>query len=196
MIHCIVIHSLARLVNMMYNHQIDPSQSTNHYHSKSTTQSPKTSLYWQIPKEGGTTLKFILGKCLNLVQASRTSSKHLCNAESKELYVCKTKLGPCVNADTSDDYGIQCALHMELVPSGLVDVIVSSRFLHALTLFDSNNSSDDHKGQAFTLIRHPIERTVSTFYYLQISDWEPTYNVDYKNMSLLQYAQGDKVPSD
>ncbi len=134
-------------------------------------------------------MKHIFGNCLNLVQASRISP-NLCDVEKKELHVCKTRKGSYVNADTSDINGIQRAIDLNLIPSGLTDVIVSSRFLHALALFDI-----DSKARAFTAIRDPIERAVSTFYHLQKASLDGQYDAKYKEMTLLQYVQSDDTPS-
>mmetsp|Transcript_18033 Transcript_18033/g.20858 ORF Transcript_18033/g.20858 Transcript_18033/m.20858 type:complete len:374 (-) Transcript_18033:590-1711(-) len=153
---------------------------------KSPTQ---TALYWQIPRSGGTTLKYIMGTCLNLVQASRTSVDY-CDVEVNDLHICHTRFGAYVNADPSDNHGIQRANDLGLVPSGFANVIVSSRFLHAASLFDR-----DHTARAFTVIRDPMERTVSTFYYLQEAHWERNYNVKYKSMTLMEYLKGDDVAS-
>ncbi len=170
-----------------FNGLSDIAQSINHdNYSKDETRSTAstTALFWQIPRTGGTTLKYILGSCLNLVQASRMSADY-CDVEDPNLHVCQTNnLGPYVNADTSDDHGIQRAQELKLVPSGLVDVIVSSRFLHVVALFDV-----DHKGRVFTVVRDPVDRIVSTFYYLQNANWERTYNDKYKVISVLFFLR-------
>ena len=150
----------------------------------------QTGFYWQIPRSGGTTLKHIISKCLNLVTASRTSVDY-CDVERDDLHVCHTRLGSFINADTSDNHGIQRSIRINLIPSGMSDVIVSSRLVHALALFDT-----DHQARAFTVIRDPIDRIVSTFYYLQNAHWERNYNAKYKDMTLLEYVQGDDVSSD
>lgn len=158
--------------------------------SSPPTGENQVGFYWQIPRSGGTTLKHILGICLNLVQSSRTSVEY-CDVESHDLHVCQTRLGSLVNADTSDDHGIQRSQQLGLVPSGLVDVVVSSRFLHAASLFDT-----EHTARSFTVMRDPLERTISTFYYLKEATWERNYDEFYKHMTLMEYIQRDETSSD
>jgi hypothetical protein len=150
-----------------------------------------TAFFWQIPQTGGTTLKNILGGCLHLVQASRTSSQ-ACALESKEnnLSICKTGIGAYVNCDPSDDHGIQRCNKLKVVESGKADVIVSSRFLHAASLFDP-----EHQARAFTIMRDPVERMISTFYYLREATWEREYDDKLKNMTLLEYAKREDTPT-
>ena len=153
-----------------------------------SSQQKVIGFYWQVPRCGGTTLKHILGTCLGRVQAARTSADY-CDMESEELQVCKTtnvdKIGLFVNADPSDHVGIQRCNKLGLVQSGLPDVLVSSRILHAATLFGND---DQHKGRLFTILRDPIERAISTFYYLQNAYWERHYRPELKEMTLLEYA--------
>lgn len=130
----------------------------------------------------GTTLKHVLGKCLPVVLAERSAVDY-CDMSSNKLSVCKSEAGRFVNVDPSDHHGIRRAERMGLVPSEKADVVVSSRLLHAATLFD-----EQHKGRFFTILRHPIERAVSMFYYLQEATWERTYRPEYKDMTLLDYA--------
>jgi hypothetical protein len=146
------------------------------------TQEKTVGFYWQVPRCGGTTLKHIMGTCLKRVQAARAAADY-CDMNSDELELCKTKSGIFVNADPSDHLGIQRSDKMGLVPSGMADVVVSSRILHAATLFDK-----EHKGRIFTILRDPVERAVSTFYYLQHAYWERHYRPEYKDMTVLDYA--------
>lgn len=140
------------------------------------------AMYWQIPRCGGTTLKHILGTCLRRTAAARTSADY-CDMNTELLQTCQTKVGTFVNADPSDHGGIQRCERMGLIESGIPDVIVSSRILHAATLFDSH-----HKGRMFTILRNPIERAVSTFFYLQNAYWERHYRPELKEMTILDYA--------
>ena len=150
-----------------------------------------TGLYWQIPRSGGTTLKTILGTCLNRVQASRVARDH-CDLTDDNLHLCQTTFGRYVNADPSDDPGIERSHQLDLVGSGLADVLVSSRILHVSELFDEEH----HHGRAFTVLRHPVERTASTFYYLQNAEWERQYSPELKTMSLADYAQLESTAND
>ena len=153
-----------------------------------------TGFYWQIPRSGGTTLRHIFGSCLDRVQASRVSRDY-CDSESDTLEICETRLGRFVNADPSDDPGIQRARELGLARSGLADVVVSSRFLHATSLFDNDGVGGGGRGRAFTILRHPVERSVSTFYYLREATWERNYNPAFKTMSLLDYANHPETAS-
>jgi hypothetical protein len=93
-----------------------------------------------------------------------------------------------VNADTTTVDGIEHATHLGLVKSGLVDVAVTSFVAEADQLFDDAN----HKGKCFAVMRHPVTRTISMFYYLQISTWERNYNPKYEAMSISEYLDEDK----
>ena len=64
-------------------------------------------------------------------------------------------------------------------------VIFSSAPEKVITaLFDK-----DHKGRALAMFRHPVDRLVSKFFYLQIATWESTYRPDWKGMDPLVWAQ-------
>lgn len=68
-----------------------------------------------------------------------------------------------VNVDTTIRPGIDHAKKLGLVQSGLADMIISSDVEYAVSqLFDGS-----HKGRALGLFRHPVDRLVSKFYYLQ-----------------------------
>ena len=45
-----------------------------------------------------------------------------------------------------------------------------------------------HRGRCFTIVRDPIDRVVSLFYYLQKASHEPTYNPALQEMTLEDYA--------
>ena len=56
-----------------------------------------------------------------------------------------------------------------------------------------NYFGDSHelpKAKAFTMLRHPVERMVSDYYYIQKAHWEPGYDPDLGNkMSLVEFAE-------
>ena len=77
-----------------------------------------------------------------------------------------------VNVDTTTVSGINRAVSMNLGSSRLVDLVITPFVHDAERLFSSldqgNNSS---KGRLFATFRHPIDRAVSLFKYLQYADW-------------------------
>ena len=48
--------------------------------------------------------------------------------------------------------------------------------------------SPDHQGRFLALFRHPVDRAVSMFYYLQSATWERTYRPEWANMSVIEWA--------
>ena len=39
------------------------------------------------------------------------------------------------------------------------------------------------------MLRHPVDRLISKFYYLQVATWEKTYRPDWKDMDILEWAR-------
>ena len=77
---------------------------------------------------------------------------------------------------------------MGFADSGLADAVVTPFIYEANDLF-----TPTAKGRLFTVFRHPIDRAISLFYYLQVADWEPTYDPELKNWSIKEYAQSPKI---
>lgn len=74
---------------------------------------------------------------------------------------------------------------MGLVGSKNVDVIFSSRPALAIEhLFDA-----EHKARALAIFRHPVERLISKFYYLQTANWEKSFSPEWKGMHIAEWAQ-------
>lgn len=89
-----------------------------------------------------------------------------------------------VNVDTTTKQGILRASKLGLVASGKVDMIFTSDVNFAADhLFDPG-----HRGRIFALFRHPIDRSVSKFYYLQTATWERTYRPEWQNMGIMEWA--------
>lgn len=79
-----------------------------------------------------------------------------------------------------------------LVPSGAVDIIFSSYPDMAIAnLFDP-----DHKARVLAMFRHPVDRLVSKFYYLQIATWERTYRPEWKEMDVLEWVEEHNMDND
>lgn len=148
----------------------------------------ETPIFWHSPKSGGTTVKSIY-ECLDVTLANRAGAlpKFGHDTDTEILaYRPWNKNGPrYVNVDTTTKPGIDRAQKMGLVPSGLADIIFTGDPAYAIEqLYD-----EEHKGRVFGLFRHPVDRLVSKFYYLQIATWERTYRPQWKNISILEFAK-------
>jgi hypothetical protein len=149
-----------------------------------------TPFFFHIPRSGGTVISDIMTHCLNLVTASNIGiTEGRGELPNLQVNVYRDQ-GKYVNVDTSSTAGIERARGLSLAKSGLADVITSHRFLEAAHLFDST-----YRGRAFGVFRHPVQRAVSMFYYLQMAKWEPTYDPDLAAMALEDYAVSPKAES-
>lgn len=147
----------------------------------SATMMDGTALFWHIPRSGGSTIKNIMGQCLGLVGASEVGIRDG-HGNDPELNIIDFQGVRYVNVDTYSLEGINRAYDMGFSQSKLADVVVSSYFLQATqNLFDREN-----RGRAFSLLRNPIERAVSMYYYkVELGMLE--------NISLEEYAKGKGI---
>ena len=91
--------------------------------------------------------------------------------------------------DVSILQGIQQAQSLHLLQSHIPQLIFTPLFEESTQhLFDEEN-----QGILFAMFRHPVERVISLFYYLQQATWEPTYNPALKIMTLLEFANSPLV---
>lgn len=77
---------------------------------------------------------------------------------------------------------------MGFADSGLADAVVTPFIYEANDLF-----TPTAKGRLFTVFRHPIDRAISMFYYLQVADWEPTFDPELADWTIEQYATSDRI---
>jgi len=148
-------------------------------------------LFWHIHKAGGTTLHDFLSLCLNLTVAAEVGIKegHDQDQELAEVIIDERKY---INVDTTTPEGIERAAHLGFLSiHENIDVIISPLILPAAT----NLFSTSKKGMMFALLRHPVERVISLFYYLKLATWEPTYTQQWANMTLMEYIQSNFVES-
>ena len=155
------------------------------YLQRPTSCSP---LYHNPKQCGGTTAKRFYGDCLKLTLANRLgASPKFGHDQDTSIQVFEpfpSSSQKLVNVDTTTEDGILRAAKLGLAESGLVDMIFTSDINFASQhLFDRL-----HKGRVFAFFRHPIDRLVSKFYYLQTATWENTYRPEWKNLSLLEWA--------
>lgn len=137
--------------------------------------------FFHVPRSGGQTMKDIAGKCLKLTLASEVGVRDG-HGRDPELKVVNIKDGNYVNVDTTSLDGISRAASMGLAPSGLAHLVSSNYFSDAGSLFDLR-----HQGRAFTILRNPVERAVSMYYYRRAED-----TLD-SSITLEEYAQGNGI---
>jgi len=153
-------------------------------------------LFFLVPKSATSTLKSILGHCLHLNQASSSSAiKYEKSSDVKELELVPIndgQGGSFLNVNFAWPDGIQRAAELGLASSGLVDVVVTSYIYEAADLYD-----EERKGRLFTVLRHPIKRMVSDYYYMQNAEWENLYDKEKdRPQSLMEYASNPKYHLD
>ena len=84
--------------------------------------------------------------------------------------------------------GIEKAKELKVMESNLLQLVVSSYLFKASELF-----SPSQKGRMFTMLRHPVEISISLFYYLGTATWEKEYDQSWSNMTLMEFAQSNLV---
>ncbi|KAL9183168.1 hypothetical protein ACHAXT_004955 [Thalassiosira profunda] len=89
-----------------------------------------------------------------------------------------------VNVDVTTPEGIARASQLGFASSQLADVMFTPLLIESADALLGQH----RKGRLFALFRHPINRVVSIFYYLQNAMWEPTYSPAYADMTIEEYA--------
>mmetsp|Transcript_24634 Transcript_24634/g.30279 ORF Transcript_24634/g.30279 Transcript_24634/m.30279 type:complete len:486 (+) Transcript_24634:26-1483(+) len=139
--------------------------------------------FWHVPRAGGSTLKAIAGTCLDLVQASETGVTEG-HGHDESVQVFEVKGAKYVNVDTTSIGGLARAKQLNLADSGSLDIVFSSYIKESAAVF-----SESHKGRGFVLLRDPIERAISMFYYLADQPGNP----DIADMTVEEYAQSTRI---
>lgn len=79
--------------------------------------------------------------------------------------------------------GLNRAAELGLVPSRIVDVVLTPHIREAAKLFDEN-----HKGRLFTMLRNPVDRVVSLYHFLRMPGQEASIGFNINAMSLEEFA--------
>jgi len=151
-------------------------------------------VFFHIPKAGGSSVKDVIGTCHRFVMATEfgVSDGHADDEEVAIVYPGGGPEGqdrsPFVNVDTTTIAGIERAAKLGFADAGLADAVVTPFIYESNALF-----TPTAKGRLFTVFRHPIDRAISMFYYIQVADWEPTYAPELKDWTIEQYATSDKI---
>ena len=73
-----------------------------------------------------------------------------------------------LNVDISTVAGLERARSLDLLGREYADALLSTLLYPSSTLLVEQS---EHPGRMFTLIRHPVERAVSLFHYIQDTQW-------------------------
>jgi len=140
-----------------------------------------TPLFWIVPRSGAGVIRTALSSCDGVTIAGEFGA----GAESagNELKIIDNGNFKYANVETFTLAGLARTQQMDLVGSKLVGVITTPLFRESLKLFD-----DDHHARAFTLLRHPLDRAVSTFEKFKKDNPDIA-----KDMSLEYYARSQYV---
>lgn len=92
--------------------------------------------------------------------------------------------GVFLNVDTTTPSGLKRAQGMGLAQSKMADVIFTPYVPEAAVLFDSN-----HRGRFFTILREPVDRMISLYYYKRLATWEHNYDPAIKDQTLEDFIQ-------
>lgn len=129
-----------------------------------------TPLFFHIPRTGGSTIQDLVAFCLGVVTASEVGvvDGHDQDDELQLISRDGCRGSMFVNVDTTSIEGIDRASELGFAGSGLAEMVITSFVPQASNaLFN-----EDNRASVFSLFRHPVERAVSLFYYLQDADWE------------------------
>ncbi|OEU06342.1 hypothetical protein FRACYDRAFT_150140, partial [Fragilariopsis cylindrus CCMP1102] len=139
---------------------------------------------WHIPKTGGSSMKVLLAQCRDLAVASQVG------LPESLYYVTNGKKSRYVSVDVSTKDGLAKAKELKLLDSGLADVVITP--LITTASIEMFSSDPGQRARVFSIFRHPVDRAVSKFYYLQEATWEPTYDPTLKDMTIEEFAAGNK----
>jgi len=136
--------------------------------------------FWHVPRTGGATMNDIFSVCHHLRVATNIGIGAGHDADT-ELQIVNFEKQQYVNVDISTSGGIQRAVAMGFASSDLTDVAISSLLHDSAPLFNPSR-----KGKMFSYFRHPVDRMVSMFYFMQDTVWkaEATYNKELAEISI------------
>ncbi|KAL7537378.1 hypothetical protein ACHAWF_005744 [Thalassiosira exigua] len=103
--------------------------------------------FFAVPKAKGDKMKTLMTNCY-----------HLRRTEKREDPETLTFIKGVLNIDTQTRQGLARARSNSIIESGLVDVFATSYFYEGMLLF-----KPEHRGRAFTILRHPVYRAESMY---------------------------------
>lgn len=130
------------------------------------------AFFWHIPRSGGVTVKMIVSQCLKLTLASEQGAA---DASDNLSVLSDTEGNHFVNVNTYAADGIVHAKDLNLATFPRLDLIASP-FIYDIS---EHILSSDYRGRCFTILRHPVDRAISSFYDSHATLSEETEIEDY-----------------
>ncbi|KAL7438257.1 hypothetical protein ACHAXH_009488, partial [Discostella pseudostelligera] len=164
---------------------LDQESSTQIMQTPPTTNNSTTFLFWHISKSGGTSAKAIyrclLGSNSVSVLSSRVDIGKATKAMEEEQQASMSFTGfssspPAFLSSFTSSFSPVQRTTPNVIFSMIPDLV-------ATNIFNPMN-----KGRLLALFRHPVDRLVSKFYYLQTATWENGYKPHWQEKSLLSWA--------
>jgi len=155
-----------------------------------------TSLFFHVPRNGGQSIKDIVGSCLGLVQASDVGIRNG-HDQDASLQIVDIEHIKYVNVDVNSKPGIERAASLGCcssrssanTPNNATssssihpDLVSTPYFLNAVKYLFSAESP----ARAFILLRNPMERALSMYEYQK--EMDPNFDI-----SLEDYAHGNGI---
>jgi hypothetical protein len=150
----------------------------------SSRNAPPIPYFWAIPKTGTRTTLAYLRICLQLAEASHKGASASNSTMVDNIQVLSNGNHRFVNVDVFSAEGINRAVKLHLLSSGLVDFVTTDTLHQTMAkLFLPSFAS----ARLFAVFRHPVEREVSRFYFMQYATWERLYDPTLKEMTLEEF---------
>ena len=212
-------HSGRRTLSLLRHSETPPWKSIDNF-IQPVTVKPKpdeTSVYWHIPKSGGTNAKSYfgcLGLALGMFECAPCCTESWL-ADNVITFVSIThargtvsKTGGLAKYGFAEEDRLEVFKPFENSNARFVNVDVTTtegldravklglvQSSIADVIFFTNPTiieglfDTEHKGRVISIFRNPVDRLISKFYYLSIASWEPNYQPSWDGMDPLVWAR-------
>lgn len=141
-----------------------------------------TPFFFHVPRSGGQTVKDVVGLCLSKTQATDVGIRDGHQTDT-QLQIVSIENAKYVNVDTTTKEGIERAAMMGFAQVHMADMVTSSYFLNAARFL----FTQERPGRAFIILRNPVHRAVSMYYYQQRTTESG------EAITLEEYARGNGI---
>jgi len=148
----------------------------------------ETPYFWDVHFSGESIAEAVFGHCHGLIQACEFGLRQPEFTEDK-LATFELDGIKYVNVDTTTLPGIIRANKLQLSQSHIADIVISPH-MHEMA---ARIFSSDHPARMFALFRHPVDRAIGMYYYLQKATWDSMYNPSLAQMTMEEYAKSQFI---